>query len=50
VLNTKELSSKGLWVLDKGSIIGKSLKKVLNVKYLSKTRYPKACLALKYSI
>ena len=50
MLNAKELSSKGLWVLDKGSITSKSLKGVLNVKYLSKTRHPKACLALRYSV
>ena len=50
MLNTKELSSKELWALNKGSITGKSLKEVLNVKYLSKTRHPKAYLALKYSV
>ena len=50
MLNTKELSSKGLRVLDEGSITSKSLRGVLNVKYLSKTRYSKAYLALRYSI
>ena len=50
MLNAKELSSKGLRVLDKGSITGKSLRGVLDVKYLSKTRHSKAYLALGYSI
>ena len=50
MLNTKKLSGEGLWALDKDFITSKSLRGVLNVEYLSKTRYLKTYLAFRHSV